>query len=79
MCFSNDLNHVIFGLSDGALDCLVCLLISNRIPNADAVAFDEEEVVDHGLNGVVEVACCIWALRRVDSERRRRGYSNRER
>lgn len=49
------------GLPNGPLNVIVSVGVSYGVPNANAVSFNHQEVVDHLLNVSIKVTCNIVA------------------
>jgi len=54
--FVDDLNDLVFGLLDGGDNVGVSAWIGNCVTDTDTVTFQEQPVVDHGLNVAVKFA-----------------------
>ena len=66
MRFVDDLNNLIFGLLDGGNNVRVCAGIGDGVSDTDAVALEEQPVVDDRLDVAVELAVFLETRAKVD-------------
>ena len=62
----DDVNHLVFGFLDGRDDVGVCAGIGDGVSDTDAVALEEQPVVDDRLDVAVELAVFLETRAKVD-------------